>query len=191
MDNKLIDNKNFNLFGTENMFQISKQIKLVIFDFDGVFTDNTVYITKDGTESIKNSKYDSMGISKARKRQNGDQSKIPYIVFSSETNLTVSERCKKIKIDHHISSDKLQDIKSHPKCKIFKLDEIAFVGNDINDLDCLLSVGLPIIVPDTSMDVINSIKENNKRVFVTQHYGGNGAVREIIDYFENIKIKGL
>jgi 3-deoxy-D-manno-octulosonate 8-phosphate phosphatase KdsC-like HAD superfamily phosphatase len=41
------------------------------------------------------------------------------------------------------------------------------------------------------MDVINSIKENNKRVFVTQHYGGNGAVREIIDYFENIKIKGL
>lgn len=191
MDNKLIDNKNFNLFGTEKMFQISKRIKLVIFDFDGVFTDNTVYITEEGKESIKNSKYDSMGISKARKRQNEDQAKIPYIVFSSETNCTISQRCKKIKIDHHISSDKLKDIKAHPKSKNFNLDEIAFVGNDINDLDCLLSVGLPIIVPDTSMDVIKSVKENNKWVFVTQNHGGNGAVREVIDYFENIQIKGL
>ena len=188
MNSNFINEKNFKIFGSEEMNEVAKNIRVVVFDFDGVFTDNSVYTSEDGKEIIKNSKYDSMGISKANRRQNFELEKVPYIVFSSETNQTVSARCQKIKIDHHISGDKYQDLKTNIKTKNFEINQIAFVGNDINDLGCLLNVGLPVIVPDSSNDVIDKFKEQNTNVFVTQNYGGNGVVREVIDYFEKIKI---
>ena len=92
MNSNFINEKNFKIFGSEEMNEIAKNIRIVVFDFDGVFTDNSVYTTEDGKEIIKNSKYDSMGISKANRRQNFELEKVPYIVFSSETNQTVSAR---------------------------------------------------------------------------------------------------
>ena len=70
MNENLLNSKNFKMFGSKQMESIAKKIKIVVFDFDGVFTDNSVYTTEDGKEIIKNSKYDSMGISKANRRQN-------------------------------------------------------------------------------------------------------------------------
>ena len=191
MNENLTNDKNFKMFGSKQMESIAKKIKIVVFDFDGVFTDNSVYTTEDGKEIIKNSKYDSMGISKANRRQNFDLHKVPYIVFSSETNDTVTKRCEKIKIDHHTSGDKLKDLGTHPKTKDINLDEVAFIGNDINDMECLLSVGMSIIVPDSSRDIFDEFNKNLKTVFVTKNTGGNGAVREVIDYFEKIKIPSL
>ncbi len=191
MNENLLDCKNFKMFGSKQMESIAKKIKIVVFDFDGVFTDNSVYTTEDGKEIIKNSKYDSMGISKANRRQNFELDKVPYIVFSSETNPTVTKRCEKIKIDHHTSGDKLKDLGTHTKTKHINLDEIAFIGNDINDMGCLLSVGMPIIVPDCSSEVVDELNKKLTTVFVTKNSGGNGAVREVIDYFERIKIPPL
>ena len=58
-------------------------------------------------------------------------------------------------------------------------------------MECLLHVGMPIIVPDSSSDVVDELNKKLSSVYVTKNSGGNGAVREVIDYFERIKIPPL
>jgi YrbI family 3-deoxy-D-manno-octulosonate 8-phosphate phosphatase len=61
------------------------------------------------------------------------------------------------------------------------LDEVAFVGNDINDLPCLTCVALPIVVKDAHPDVVPVAR------YQTKNPGGHGAVREVCDLFERVR----
>lgn len=157
-----------------------ENIKLLILDFDGVLTNNYVWISEDGIESVRCNRSDGIGLS--RVRSIGIQT---YIV-STEKNKVVSTRANKLK------TPVIQGVEDKKQAIIMLSDElniplknIAFLGNDINDIPAFEVVGLPIGVAD-SFDEIHP-----KIVFKTTKNGGEGAVREICDllYFSNIKKK--
>jgi YrbI family 3-deoxy-D-manno-octulosonate 8-phosphate phosphatase len=142
-----------------------RKIRLVAFDFDGVFTDNKVYVFEDGSEAVRCTRADGIGLQKLIKYN------IETVIISSEKNPCVSMRSKKL------------GIKIIQKLGI-SLNQVAFVGNDINDLPCLTCVGLPIIVQDAHRDVISCAK------YRTKSRGGHGAVREICDLFDRVISSG-
>ena len=151
-----------------------KKVKLVIFDFDGVFTDNSVYISNDGIESVKCHRSDGLGISKLK------SIKIPTYIISTESNIVVSVRAKKLKIPVFQNiKDKSESVKLLCKELSVKLENTMFVGNDINDIPALKIVGFPIAV----FDAYDEIKPHV--IYKTKKRGGFGAVREICDLLYN------
>jgi 3-deoxy-D-manno-octulosonate 8-phosphate phosphatase (KDO 8-P phosphatase) len=155
--------------------QLIRSTKLAAFDFDGVFTDNTVYVFEDGREAVRCFRGDGMGLRKL------EQVGIVPIIVSTETNPVVSARSKKMKIRCiQGCEDKRQALKNIVDELGISLKETAFLGNDINDLNCLTSVGLPMIVADAHPDVIPYA------TYTTKANGGRGAVREVCDLFARV-----
>ena len=148
---------------------------MVVFDFDGVFTDNRVYVLEDGREAVVCNRGDGIGLRKL------DRLGIDSLVISSESNPVVSLRCKKLNIRCIQGvQDKLNALKDVARRREVPLARVAFVGNDINDLDCLKAVGLPIVVQDSHTDVLSYGR------YRTFKPGGYGAVREVCDVFERV-----
>lgn len=151
------------------------QIKFIAFDFDGVFTDNFVYVAENGMEMIRCSRQEGLGLKKLKKLG------IKTAIISSEKNPVVSVRSRKLKIDcYQDCVDKKKVLNDLLEKHGLNLKQAAFVGNDINDLECLKAVAFPIVVNDSHPDVIPFAK------FRTKNVGGNGAVREICDLFEHV-----
>lgn len=147
-------------------------IRLVAFDFDGVFTDNMVYVLEDGREAVRCSRADGIGL-RALERLG-----ILPVILSTETNRVVAARAAKLKIRCvHGLEDKLGSLVSLAGEMGIELSECAFVGNDVNDAACLRAVGLPIVVQDAHPDVLGLAR------FKTETRGGYGAVREVCDWF--------
>ena len=145
-------------------------VDLVVFDFDGVFTNNKVFVSEDGVESVVCSRFDGIGLKKLR-----DLS-IPNIIISSETNRVVQQRAKKMQIDcMQAIEDKEAVLKEYCSKNDFLLENVIFVGNDINDLGVLNIVGKQIVVNDCHKDLMAN------HFIQTQNNGGNGAVREVCD----------
>ena len=157
---------------------IIRRIRLVAFDFDGVFTDNMVYVLEDGSEAVRCFRSDGIGLQKLKKWN------IETVIISTEANPVVSARARKLKI-HCIQDcqDKRAALEDIAREKNITLNEIAFVGNDINDLPCLECVALPIVVQDAYPDVVPSA------LYQTKRPGGHGAVREVCDLFESVRTK--
>lgn len=147
-----------------------KNIKLLVLDFDGVMTDNRVLVDQDGREAVWCHRGDGYGIGLLKKAG------FEVMVLSTEPNPVVSARCKKLGIACvQDCSDKLEALKKIAAERNLKQEEIAFVGNDVNDLDGLRWVGWPIAVADAIPAVLDVAK------FVTTRDGGFGAVREVAD----------
>jgi YrbI family 3-deoxy-D-manno-octulosonate 8-phosphate phosphatase len=155
------------------MQDIIRKIRLVAFDFDGVFTDNMVYVFEDGTEAVRCSRGDGMGLQRLKRLG------IETMIISTETNRVVSARARKLNMRCvQKCDDKRAELEKTIQEMNISLSEAAFVGNDVNDAACLECVGLPIVVQDAHPDVIHLAR------YRTQQRGGHGAVREICDMFE-------
>jgi len=154
-------------------------IRLVAFDFDGVFTDNMVYVSEDGSEMVRCFRGDGLGLDKLKRAG------IKTIIISTETNTVVTARSQKLGIRCiQGCEDKCSAINALLKEMDLSLEQVAFVGNDLNDLPCLTIVGLPIVVQDAHPDVIPYSS------YQTSKLGGHGAVREICDLFERVLSSG-
>jgi YrbI family 3-deoxy-D-manno-octulosonate 8-phosphate phosphatase len=155
---------------------MARQIQLIFFDFDGVFTDNRVLVLQDGTEGVICSRADGLGIEALKLLG------VKLIVLSKEKNPVVSKRCKKLNIPCIQGCDNKAEILNQEAKKLgISLKEIAYMGNDINDLECLKMVGLPACVIDSHQDI------TAVSLYVTQAKGGHGAVREFCDYIVKVK----
>jgi YrbI family 3-deoxy-D-manno-octulosonate 8-phosphate phosphatase len=153
--------------------EVIRKIRLIAFDFDGVFTDNMVYVFEDGSEAVRCFRSDGIGLTKLK------QAGIETVIISTESNPVVSARARKLKIRCFQScEDKRKTLEDMAHEMGILLAEVAFVGNDINDLTCLTFVGLPIVVQDAHPDVISIA------AYRTKTRGGHGAVREVCDLFE-------
>jgi YrbI family 3-deoxy-D-manno-octulosonate 8-phosphate phosphatase len=147
-----------------------KDVSLVVFDFDGVMTDNHVWVHQSGAEAVRCHRGDGLGI--ARLKKAGFQ----IIVLSTETNPVVTARCRKLKIEAvQACEDKLAALQQLARERSLSPKEIAYVGNDLNDVACLRWVDWPIAVADASPEVHALAK------WVTRSPGGRGAVREVAD----------
>jgi len=147
------------------------RIRLVVFDFDGVFTDNTVMTDSAGNEAVRSWRGDGLGLQALRSLS------IATWVLSTETNVVVARRCEKLGIPFRQSlADKHEALLEVAAAEGVGLDEVAFVGNDINDAACLRAVGVPIVVFDAHVDVLPLAR------YRTRSGGGFGAVREVCDW---------
>ena len=145
-------------------------VRLIAFDFDGVFTDNTVYVDQQGIESVRCWRSDGLGL--ARLRDVG----VGAFIISTETNPVVQMRAKKLQLPCTQGiADKAAAILA--TCTQLAVDprDTMFVGNDINDIPAFRVVGLPVGVADAYPEILPHVR------YRTQAPGGFGAVREICD----------
>jgi 3-deoxy-D-manno-octulosonate 8-phosphate phosphatase (KDO 8-P phosphatase) len=147
------------------------RVRLVVFDFDGVFTDNTVLIDGEGGEAVRCWRSDGLGLSKLKALR------IPTWVISTETHPVVSRRCQKLGIPCRQGiDDKAGELAKLAGELGVALSEVVYVGNDINDIGCLRSAGIAIVVLDAHPDVLSHARYRTARA------GGFGAVREVCDW---------
>lgn len=145
-------------------------IKLVVSDFDGVLTDNSVYLDQNGTETVRCHRGDGHGISLLR------QKGIPFVVLSKERNPVVSKRCDKLGVACYQGIDnKLPLLEKIIADHGVTAANVMYIGNDINDNECLGYVGHPVAVADAHATTKLLAR------YVTTNNGGYGAVREAID----------
>lgn len=155
-----------------------KTIQAVIFDFDGVFTDNRVMVSEDGREAVQCNRSDGLGLDYLR------ETGIPLIVLSTERNSVVAARCRKLQLECRQGlANKLAALKQFAAERRIDLSSVVYVGNDLNDSQCLTAVGCGIVVADAHP----SVREN--AAIVLTNRGGEGAVREVCDLIQE-KLKG-
>ena len=149
-------------------------VRLIVYDFDGVMTDNKVIISEDGKESVVVNRSDGLAISKIR------EMKIPQLIVSSEINKIVKIRARKLNIPVLSGvKDKKDVIISYCNRKNIDLKKVIFVGNDISDSEVMKIVGYPI-APQDAYKIIKG-----KAMIITKTKGGEGVIREIYDILES------
>jgi 3-deoxy-D-manno-octulosonate 8-phosphate phosphatase (KDO 8-P phosphatase) len=152
------------------------EIRLVVFDFDGVFSDNRVWTNDRGEESVACFRGDSAGLRRL------DEVGVSTFILTSETNDAVLARARKIQIECIRGiEDKLPVLMAELERRGVALTETAYVGNDINDAECLAAVGLAVIPADAWAEVVPLAG------MVLSRSGGHGCVREFCDAVWNAK----
>lgn len=160
------------------MKEILSKIKVICFDFDGVLTDNAVYVDENGRETVRCSRSDGIGFDRIK-----SHGIISYII-SSEKNPVVSVRAKKLDVMCIQGvKNKGEIIRSLIKESQLAKDEVAFVGNDVNDISAFNESGVSIAVADAWPEVLAAAKVCIKTP------GGYGVVREIADLISGSKLE--
>ncbi len=152
------------------------EIRLVVFDFDGVFSDNRVWTNDRGEESVACFRGDSQGLRRL------DEVGVAYFILTSETNDAVPARARKIRSECIRGiEDKLPVLREQLERRGVSPEETAYLGNDVNDAECLAVVGLPVVPADAWDEVMPLAR------LVLTRAGGNGCVRELCDAVWNAK----
>lgn len=150
----------------------STRIKLFATDCDGILTDGGMYYTESGDEMKKFNAKDGMGFALLR------EAGIKTAIITGEDTAIIVDRADKIGADYLFKGikDKLPVLKQIAKKEGIKLSEIAYMGDDLNDIQCLEAAGLGFSVLDAE-----EIAKSTADIIVNKR-GGNGAVREAIGY---------
>ena len=150
---------------------LPEKISLIVLDFDGVLTDDRVWVNTKGEEMVAASRADGLGLERLR-----NETEIEVMVLSRETNLVVQARCEKLKLPVlQAVQDKREAIRQVLADKKIPAEEVLFVGNDITDLVVFPEVGFAVAPVDAHQDVIR------KADLILSKKGGKGAVRELCD----------
>jgi len=160
-----------------------KKIKLLVTDFDGVWTNNLVVHCQDGKEAIIRSKADSQGIDLLYKKDLYDKKNyeslnhpLDILILSQESNPLVKSVAEKIKVKCIYGKDeKLNVFYNEIKKRNLTSNQVLYLGNDLNDIDCMKHSGLSAAVVDSYFPLFKIAD------YVTKIPGGQGAIREIIE----------
>ncbi len=152
--------------------KLPKSIKMVVTDFDGVITDNCVYINEDFSMSRKLNFKDIMGFFLLKR--NG----IDISIISGEKNSAIETMAQKFQITeiHQNIRIKIDVLKGILKKYNLTQEEYVYIGDDVNDLECLNFAKYKITVPHA----VEKVK-NVDKIQITQSEAGNGAFREVAD----------
>jgi len=150
---------------------MSSEIKLVATDIDGVWTDARMYYTEKGDFMKSFSTYDGMGVQLLKEKN------IETVIITSENSNIVLQRAKKLNISNvNIGiQNKLEIIKKICLEKNISLKNVAYIGDDLNDVDILNVVGFSALTKNSP------IKNRIKVDYITNKKGGDGAFREFVD----------
>lgn len=147
-----------------------EQVRLAVFDFDGVFTDNRVWVNERGEEALAFSRSDGLGLRRL------DEVGVRSLIVSMEESPIVGARARKLRVDCVQGiADKLSVLRERAIEAGVSLEQTAFIGNDINDADCLRAVGCPVVPADAWPEVRPLAR------WVLSRVGGSGCVREFCD----------
>ena len=161
----------------DNLTEKAQKIKLVGTDIDGVWTDSKMYVTPEGEWMKAFSTYD--GMATAMLRDKG----IIVAILTGENSDVVLSRAEKLKIDEVYvdEHEKLKRLTYLTKKYEISMDEVAFIGDDVNDLEVLNVVGL------SAMAGNSPILDQFSPDYITTRHGGNGAFREFADIILNAR----
>jgi N-acylneuraminate cytidylyltransferase len=149
---------------------LPQEIDLIVFDFDGVLTDNRVWVNEDGHEMIAANRSDSLGI------RHVVNAGVKVMVLSTEVNSVVMARCRKMKIPAIQGvDDKALALRAYLYENQIDPSRVVFVGNDINDTPCFPLVGCAVAVADAQPEA------RRQADLVLTRNGGHGAARELCD----------
>ena len=149
-----------------------ENIDLIVYDFDGVMTDNKVLVIEDGKEAVFCSRADGLAVTKIKGMG------IPQVILSTEKSMIVDRRAKKlqIKVIQGVE-DKKSSLINYCKRRNYDLKKVIYIGNDTNDLEAMKIVGYPLAPQDANGKVKNVSK------MIIHSKGGEGVIK---DFFENI-----
>ena len=153
-----------------------RRVELVICDFDGVITDNRVWVDQDGRETVAAFRSDSLRIRELRERG------MDVMILSSEPNPVVAARAKKMGVEaiHGVGiQDKGRVMREVLAQKNIPAENVIYIGNDLNDLPCFEVAGWSVAVADAYPEVIRVAD------YVLKARGGHGALREVCDLILN------
>lgn len=148
-----------------------RDIDLIVYDFDGVMTDNSVIVFQDGTEAVIVNRSDGLGVNRFCSIG------IPQLILSTETNPVVKARAAKLHLEVIAScKDKKIALENYCAQKSYDLNRVIYVGNDLNDLEVMKIVGFPIAPADAHPKIKKIAK------LITKAKGGEGVIKELSDY---------
>ena len=154
----------------EDLDRALRSVRLAVFDFDGVFTDNLVRVDGDGAESVRCSRADGFGLRRL------EEVGVAALIVSTETAPVVSARARKLEVECIQGvEEKLPVLREQAAARGIPLEQTAYVGNDVNDAGCLGAVGLPVVPADAWPEA----REHAR--WVLSRSGGEGCVREFCD----------
>jgi 3-deoxy-D-manno-octulosonate 8-phosphate phosphatase (KDO 8-P phosphatase) len=147
-----------------------ERVRFAVFDFDGVFTDNRVWVNEQGDEALAFSRSDGLGLRRL------EEVGVHPLIVSMEQSPIVGARAKKLRVDCVQGvGDKLAVLRERTSELGVELEDTAYVGNDINDAECLRVVGVPVVPADAWPEVKPLAR------WVLSRVGGAGCVREFCD----------
>ncbi len=146
-------------------------IKAIAMDVDGVLTDGTIWLDEGGHEMKRIAFVDVMGVSLGRRAG------LKFALISGETGPLLEQVARKLSISDVYGGckDKAGALRDFAKRHGLELEEVCFVGDDVNDLEALGACGLAVAPAEAH----HSARE--RAGVVTLHGGGSGAVREVVD----------
>lgn len=147
-------------------------VKILVLDVDGTLTDGKIYVSAQG-ELMKAFNIKD-GYSLARLSQSGI---IPVVITGRKSEI-VEQRCKELKITEIHQGIENKVVKLRDVCQKYNVDlkQCAYIGDDMNDLDCMQLCGFTAAPADAVKDVLEYVD------YKCKHRGGEGAVREFCDY---------
>lgn len=149
---------------------LPERVELVVFDFDGVMTDNTVYVDDAGNELVRCNRSDGWGVKMLR------EAGVPMLILSTEEHPVVSARARKLKLPCRQGvADKGAALADEIARRGIDGANVVYLGNDVNDADCFRIAGCAVAVADAHPDVLPLVGH------VLSRNGGAGAVRELCD----------
>ena len=159
----------------DNLTEKARKIKLVGTDIDGVWTDSKMYVTPEGEWMKAFSTYD--GMATAMLKEKG----IIVAILTGENSDVVIARAEKLQIDEVYvdEHEKLKRLTYLTKKYDITMDEVAYIGDDVNDLEVLKAVGFSALAGNSP------IQDQFTPDYVTTRHGGNGAFREFADIILN------
>lgn len=159
------------------LFERAAAIQLIIMDVDGVLTDSKIVYNSDGAETKAFNVKDGLGISL------GVRGGLRFGIITARESQMVQRRAKELCIEFVIQKTrtKLPALEALAKELNLELSQIAYVGDDLPDLPCLENVGLSCCPKDAADEV------RDVAALVSNHCGGQGAIREIVEFILECK----
>ncbi len=147
------------------------EIELIVYDFDGVMTDNRVTVDQDGKESVTVNRSDGYGVGMIRKKG------ITQIILSTEKNPVVERRAEKLNIPViHDVADKADILRDYIRENSIDPERVLYIGNDLNDLEAMMICGVKCAPADAEEEILKIAD------LVFSRKGGYGVVRELATY---------
>lgn len=169
-DFRLAEERLAGLRRTADAARLPSPLHALVMDFDGVWTDDRVFVNQDGVESVVCSRRDGMGLERLRKAG------LPMMVLSKEINPVVRARTAKLQIPcEHGLETKLDRLQAWLDERGLDLARTIYVGNDINDIECLHAAGCGIAPRDSHPEALAAAD------LILDADGGRGALRLLSD----------
>jgi len=161
----------------DSLTELAQGLKLLLLDVDGVMTDGGIILIGEDQEAKRFDVQDGIGIALAK------AAGLSVGIITSRKSAVVERRAKELQIDHLFQGvgRKSEVFVSLLTALSLKASECSYIGDDIQDTPVMRQVGIPIAVG-------NAVKETKEcSVFVTTRNGGNGAVREAVEWLLDLR----